>query len=111
MEPVARHRADRVRGGAPAGRGRGPGAGACSPRAASVGAEIGNTDTVVNGEAELALLAMDRGRWDEAADRVARALAIVDEYRMHDYAASVLVFAAAARLALHDGDLEEVDDS
>ena len=81
----------------------------CSRESSSVGAEIGNTDTVVNGESELALLAMDRGRWDEAADRVARALAVVEEYRMHDYAASVLAFAAAARLALHDGDLEEVD--
>ena len=73
-----------------------------------VGGEIGNTDTVVNAESELALLAMDGGRWDEAAERVARALEIVDEYRMHDYAASVIVFAAAARLALHDGTLDEL---
>ena len=64
---------------------------------------------VVNAESELALLAMDRGRWDEATDRVARALAVVEEYRMHDYAASVLAFAAAARLALHDGDFDELD--
>ena len=73
----------------------------CSPRASPVGHELGNTDTVVDGESELALLAMDQGRWDEAADRVARALAIVDEHRLHDYAISVLVFAAAARLAVH----------
>ena len=44
---------------------------------------------------------MDQGRWTEAADRVARALALVDEYRMYDYAPTVLSFAAAARLALH----------
>ena len=74
-----------------------------------VGAEIGNTDTVVNGESELALLAMDGGRWDEAADRVARAREVVDEYRMHDYAVSALGFAAAARLALHQGDLRETE--
>ena len=77
--------------------------------ASMVGAEIGNTDTVVNAEAELALLAMDRGRWDEATDRVARALAVVEEYRMHDYAASVIVFAVAARLALHNGAVDELD--
>src|SRR4051794_33569955 len=75
----------------------------------TVGTENGNTDTVVNGESELALLAMDHGRWGEAKDRVTRAVGVVDEHRMHDYAASVLAFAAAARLALHDGDLTEMD--
>ena len=74
-----------------------------------VGQELGNTDSVVFDESELALLAMDRGRWDEAAERVARALAVVEEYRMHDYAPSVLAFAAAARLALHNGAVEELD--
>ena len=34
-----------------------------------------------------------------------RALAIVEENRMNDYAASVLAFAVAARLAIHRGDL------
>ena len=52
---------------------------------------------------------MDRGRWAEAAERVARALAVIDEHRMHDYATSVLAFAAAARLAVHRGDLDEAD--
>ena len=33
------------------------------------------------------------------------ALAAIDEYRMHDYATSVLAFAGAARLAVHRGDL------
>src|SRR4051794_5206772 len=75
----------------------------------TVGTENGNTDTVVNGESELALLAMDHGRWGEAKDRVTRAVGVVDEHRMHDYATSVLAFAAAARLALHQGDMKEVD--
>ena len=74
-----------------------------------VGTELGNTDTVVNAESELALVAMDGGRWAEASDRVARALAIVDEYRMYDYATSVILFAAAARLALHEADVKGVD--
>jgi LuxR family maltose regulon positive regulatory protein len=71
-----------------------------------VAAAAGNPDAVVLSESELALLAMDRGRWAEAAERVEFALAAVDEARMHDYATSVLAFAAAARLAVHRGDLE-----
>ena len=34
---------------------------------------------------------------------------MIDERRMQDYAASVLAFAAAARLALHDGDVAALD--
>jgi LuxR family transcriptional regulator, maltose regulon positive regulatory protein len=77
--------------------------------AVSTGATLGNTDTVVDGEAELALLAMDHGRWAEAAERVERALAVIDEHRMYDYAVSVLAFAVAARLAVHRGDLQGAD--
>ena len=73
------------------------------------GSELGNTDTIVYDEAALALLAMDGGRWDEASDGVARAIALVEEYRMYDYAPSVLAFAAAARLALHNGAVDELD--
>ncbi|TCN31677.1 LuxR family maltose regulon positive regulatory protein [Kribbella orskensis] len=77
--------------------------------AVSIGATLGNTDTVVDGEAELALLAMDRGRWAEAAERVERALVVIDAHRMQDYAVSLLAFAVAARLAVHRGDLDEAD--
>ena len=65
-----------------------------------------NTDAFVVSESELAVLAMDRGRWAEAAEHVERALAAIEEHRMHDYATSVLAFAAAARLAVHRGDLD-----
>ena len=77
--------------------------------ALALGTELGNTDTVVGSEAELALMAMERGRWEEAAERIERALVVVDENRMYDYAASLLAFAVAARLAVHDGDPEEAD--
>jgi LuxR family maltose regulon positive regulatory protein len=50
-------------------------------------------------------LAMDSGRWAAAAEHVDRALAAIDEHRVHDYALSVLTFVAAARLAVHRGDL------
>ena len=75
----------------------------------TVGASLGNTDNLVDAAAELALLAMDHGRWDEAAGHVGRALEVIDQHRLHDYAVSVLAFAMAARLAIHRGDLIEAD--
>ena len=75
----------------------------------AVAAALGNVDDLVLSNAELAVLAMDRGRWAEAAEHLQLALATVDEYRLHDYAISVLAFAAAARLAVHRGDRNEAD--
>ena len=75
----------------------------------TVGAALGNAGSIVESESELALMAMDRGRWAEAAERVQRTLALVDEHRMHDYVISLLAFAAAARLAVHHGDQKEAD--
>jgi LuxR family transcriptional regulator, maltose regulon positive regulatory protein len=77
--------------------------------AATLGASLGNSGTVVETAAELALLAMDHGRWSEAAERVRHALEVIDEHRLNDYAVSVLAFAMAARLAVHRGDLDEAD--
>ncbi len=64
---------------------------------------LGDVDTTILSKAELAVLAMDRGRWAEAAEHLKLALAAIDDYRLHDYAISVLAFAAAARLAVHRG--------
>ena len=75
----------------------------------TLAAAMGNTDSLVDSEAELAVLAMDRGRWAEAAGHVELALAAIDKYRMYDYVTSVLAFAVAARLAVHRGDLKEAD--
>jgi LuxR family maltose regulon positive regulatory protein len=75
----------------------------------SVAATMSNADCLVLSESELAMVAMGRGRWTEAAERVDRALAVIDEHRMHDYATSVLVFAVAARLAVYRGDLDAAD--
>ena len=76
---------------------------------ATLAAAQSNTDSLVDSEAELAVLAMDRGRWADAAGHVELALTAIDEYRMHDYVTSVLAFAVAARLAVHRGDLKEAD--
>jgi LuxR family maltose regulon positive regulatory protein len=75
--------------------------------ASSVAVLNADTDTVVICDSELALLAMDRGEWQEAAGRLERALALIDEHRMHDYVYCLLAFAEAARLAMHRGDLAE----
>ena len=77
--------------------------------ASAAAAASGNTEPRVVSEAELALLAMDRGHWDEAAEHVEFALASIEEQQMQDYPTAVLAFAAAARLALHRGDLNEVN--
>jgi LuxR family transcriptional regulator, maltose regulon positive regulatory protein len=75
----------------------------------TVGASLGSTDNLVDAAAELALLAMDHGRWAEATERVEQALDVIDEHRLQDYAVSVLAFAVAGRLAVHRDDLAEAD--
>ena len=77
--------------------------------ASSLAAAMSNTDSFVDSEAELAVLAMDRGQWAAAADHLQRALGAIDEFRMQDYPTSLLAFAGAARLAVHRGDLDEAE--
>jgi LuxR family maltose regulon positive regulatory protein len=75
--------------------------------ASAAAATTGNADTIVICESELAWLAMERGDWQEAADRLAIALATIDENRIHDYVTSLMAFSGAARLSLHCGDPKE----
>jgi LuxR family transcriptional regulator, maltose regulon positive regulatory protein len=75
----------------------------------ALAATTGISDATIVSESELALLAMDRGRWAEAAEHEERALGAIEENRMPDYATSVLAFAGAARLAVHRGDLVEAN--
>ncbi|MET1019213.1 MAG: LuxR C-terminal-related transcriptional regulator, partial [Microterricola sp.] len=77
--------------------------------AAALAAENANADVLVFSESELALLAMDGGRWADATQHLELAFAGIEEHRMHDYALSVLAFAGAARLAVHRGDLSAAD--
>ena len=55
------------------------------------------------------MLAIDGGRWAEAAERVELALAAIDKFRMNDYAVSGLAFAVAARVAAHRGDVDDAN--
>ena len=73
----------------------------------TVAARLSNVDSLVLCESELALLDMDGGRWVRAAEHLELALTTIDDRRMQDYATSILAFAAAARLAVHRGDLKE----
>ena len=75
----------------------------CSATAAS----RGNIDVLILSESELAVVAIDHGRWAEADDHVQTALAAIKRQHMDDYATAVLAFAAAARLAVHRGDLAD----
>jgi LuxR family maltose regulon positive regulatory protein len=71
--------------------------------------QLGNVGVIVFSNAELAVLAMDAGRWSEAADHVTAATATIDQFRLQDHAMSLPAFAAAARLAAHTGDVQELD--
>ena len=75
--------------------------------ASAAAAATGKADTTVLCESELALLAMDRGEPQEAAERVGRALATIDENGIRDYATCLLAFAEAGLLAVHRGDQDE----
>lgn len=67
---------------------------------------IGNVDGQVLCDTELAFIAMDRGRWDEAAALLEPVSLIVEQWRFEDYATAVLTPVGAARLATHRGDLK-----
>ena len=75
--------------------------------ASAAAAAFGNSDTILICESQLAWLAMDRGEWQEAAAGLERALAAIEEKRMHDYVFSIPAFAAAARLSLRHNDPKE----
>jgi LuxR family maltose regulon positive regulatory protein len=77
--------------------------------AADAPATPSNTDPRVLCLSELAFLAMDRGRWADAAEHLDMALTTIDTHRMHDYVTCLLAFAGAARLAAHRGDLQEAE--
>ena len=75
--------------------------------ASAMAAQMGNFDLIPICQSQLAWLAMDRGEWPEAAERLELALATIDEKRLHDYGATLAAFVGAARLALHRGDRKE----
>jgi LuxR family maltose regulon positive regulatory protein len=79
--------------------------------ALSVASEVAASASALDGEfvvlAELALLAMAEGAWEEAESHAARAVALGNKAQLDDYLGSALVHAAKARVALHQGDVPQ----
>jgi LuxR family transcriptional regulator, maltose regulon positive regulatory protein len=74
--------------------------------AAATAASVGNFDTIPICEAHLAWMAIDRQEWEEAATHLERALAAIEQPRLHDYVFSIPTFSGAARLCVHEGKLD-----
>ena len=75
--------------------------------ASAATAGTGIWDTIPICESQLAWLAMDRGEWEEAAERLEVALCTIAAQRLDDYVFSLPAFAGAARLSVHRGDLKQ----
>jgi LuxR family maltose regulon positive regulatory protein len=71
--------------------------------AAEARAAGGATDACV-ALAERSLLGMAKGAWDLAERRLAEARSVAREANLEDYPPVTIMYAAAARTALHDGD-------
>lgn len=74
--------------------------------AVEVATLMGNPDSVILSEPELALLAIDAGNWAKAAEHARRGIAMIDESHMDGYPTTALALAVAARVMLHSGDRE-----
>jgi LuxR family maltose regulon positive regulatory protein len=75
--------------------------------ASAIAVQLGHFSTIAACESQLAWHDMDRGEWREAAGRLKLALATIEHRRLHDYVFCSLAFAGAARLSVHQGDLNE----
>jgi LuxR family maltose regulon positive regulatory protein len=82
------------------------GAQAAFEEAVDLATIMGNNDTVILSEPELALLAMRARRWGAARAHAARGVAAIDASHMEGYPTTALALAVAARMLLHDGDRE-----
>lgn len=75
--------------------------------ASDLATAVGNSDTVILSDPELAILAIKRGDWDEAEARSHTAVQTVDDSHMEGYPTTALALAVRARVALHRGDKDE----
>lgn len=75
--------------------------------AVEVATLAGNPDTVILSEPELALLAIDSGRWGVARDHAERGVGAIDASHLDGYPTTAMALAVAARVAIHDGDRDE----
>ncbi len=68
---------------------------------------VGSHNILIVSQAELALLALDRGDSERAGEHVRAARGVVEDAGLEDYSAALLLYAAAARLAFSRGDVSE----
>jgi LuxR family maltose regulon positive regulatory protein len=71
------------------------------------GVAAGAVEDVYVAQAQLALLAAERGAWDEAGQRARAAQALIDETGLGDYSSSAIVHVVMARVALHEARPED----
>jgi LuxR family maltose regulon positive regulatory protein len=71
--------------------------------AARLGAEGRPPTAAVGALAELALLAVDRGDWLDADEKAGQAVNLIETAGMEEHLFSILGYAAAARIAAHQG--------
>ena len=67
----------------------------------------GGSEAVAISHAELALLAIRRGAWNEAGQHARAGEALIKDSGLDDYSANALVNVATARVALHEGRPED----
>ncbi|MET0713584.1 MAG: AAA family ATPase [Mycetocola sp.] len=67
--------------------------------------ESGNADVMIVSDSQRAMICMTRGAWERASDLVDAAMSAINDHHLEDYSVSVLAYAAAARLALHGGEM------
>ena len=68
---------------------------------------MGTSNTLIVAQAELALLALDRGDSERAGEHLRVARGVIEAAGLEDYSSALLVYAAAARLAVSRGDVSE----
>ena len=75
--------------------------------AAELGDRYGAAPTVSAALAERSVLAMERGDWGDARTYAHEARKVVEDGGLQDYMTSILTYATAARVALHEGDVAQ----
>ena len=73
--------------------------------AAELGDRYGAAPTVSAALAERSLLAIERGDWADARAYAQEARKVVEDGGLQEYMSSILAYATAARVALHEGDV------
>lgn len=72
-------------------------------------AATGNAAVQVRCDTHRAASALAAGQWQRASALIDNALGLIQERRLEDYATSLPTFAAAAKLALHRGDVNDAE--